>query len=46
MKTGIWTDGQLQKRFEEFARTHKIIDWNTTQQSGSRNWFIVVRYED
>jgi len=44
-KTGVWLDGQLQKRFEAFARNHKIIDWHTTQQSQSQNWFIVVRYE-
>jgi hypothetical protein len=45
-KSGIWLDGQLQKRFEEFAKTHKIIDWHTTQQNQSGSWFIVVRYEE
>ncbi len=45
-KTGVWIDGQLQRRFEAFARSHKVIDWHTVQQSMSQNWFIVVRYEE
>ena len=45
-KTGIWIDGELQKIFEEFARSHKIIDWHTTQQNNSSAWFIAVRYEE
>lgn len=45
-KSGIYLDGEIQKRFEEFAKTHKIIDWHTTQQGQSSNWFIVVRYEE
>jgi len=40
--------GDLSKKFEAFCATHKgeIIDWNVSQQSGSGNWSIFIRYAD
>ncbi len=46
IKAPVLIDRQIQKRFEEFAKNHKIIDWHTTQQSHSSNWYIVVRFEE
>jgi len=42
----VFTDGELQIRFEAFCNSYKreIIDWHATQQSHSGNWFIIVRY--
>ena len=44
-KTGIWLDGQLQTRFEEFAKTHDIIDWHVTQEAHSNKWSMFIRYK-
>jgi hypothetical protein len=41
----VKTDGQLQTRFEEFAKTHEIIDWHITQEGGSANWRMFIRYK-
>jgi hypothetical protein len=41
----VKTDGQLQTRFEEFAKTHEIIDWHVTQESSSSKWRMFIRYK-
>ena len=46
IKSSVWLDGQLQTRFEEFAKNHEIIDWDITQSSHSGDWVIAVRYWD
>jgi hypothetical protein len=37
-------DGTLQKKFEEFAKDHDIIDWNITQEQHSFIWSMFIRY--
>lgn len=41
-------NSELAKKFEKFCAAHKgkIIDWNTSQQINSGNWFIFIRYTD
>ncbi|MDH3611480.1 MAG: hypothetical protein OEM79_06940 [Nitrosopumilus sp.] len=41
-------DSELAIKFEAFCAAHKgkIIDWNTSQEIDSGNWFIFIRYTD
>jgi|APSaa5957512535_1039671.scaffolds.fasta_scaffold82403_2 hypothetical protein len=38
-------DGELQNKFEEFAKSHDIIDWNITQEQHSMTWSMFIRYK-
>jgi len=45
IKGHIQYNGELQTRFEEFAKTHDIIDWHVIQDSHSSTWRMFIRYK-
>ena len=38
------TTPELEKKFESFAKSHEVIDWQVDQNSHSITYHLIVRY--